>query len=216
MLLRCWGAGVPDRASLFIDMQHSHKTNAGVCLLLHLQALAPAYEPEVWQQLGNTAAASSSSSSSNSAVSRPSKRRPVPGPPKPPSAQQQQQAGLEPNQKSEPQQQAAQALQIAAMPLQLLADTILAHQQEQGSGSCSSSGGGSGACRRSALRLSVKFRAHKKMLLADVLLASPVPLQQLVRQAQLLQAYKAASAAARLSPSRVDTSMLEDALPWQC
>lgn len=66
------------------------------------------------------------------------------------------------------------------------------------------------------MRLSVKFRVHKKMLLADVLLALPVPLQQLMRQAQLLQAYKAASAAARLSPSRVDKSMSEDVLPWHC
>lgn len=48
----------------------------------------------------------------------------------------------------------------------------------------------------------MKFRVNKKMLLADVLLAAPVPLQQLVQQQRQLAAYKAASAAARLSPSR--------------
>lgn len=203
-------------ARLTTHVAHKHK-QWQVCLLLRLQALAPSYEPEVWQQLNSTAAANSSSSSS--AARRPNNMRLVPGPPKPLSQQQQQhqqqqqQAGPAPSGQPEPQQQAAQALQVEALPPSSLANAILAHK-EQGT---SSSNGGScsnSTCRQSALRLSVKFRAHKKMLLADVLLASPVPLEQLMRQTQLLQAFKAASAAARLSPSRVDKSMSEDALPW--
>jgi hypothetical protein len=65
------------------------------------------------------------------------------------------------------------------------------------------------------MRLAVKFRVNKKMLLADVLLAAPVPLQQLVQQQRQLEAYRAASAAARLSPSRLDADAAEGALPWQ-
>jgi hypothetical protein len=74
-------------------------------------------------------------------------------------------------------------------------------------------------CRPSAVRLAMKFRVNKKLLLADVLLAAPTPLQQLVQQEQQLAAYKAASAAARLSPSRVELLEGDGAasgLPWHC
>jgi hypothetical protein len=165
--------------------------------------MAPAYEPELWQEL--TAAASASSSSSNvgsssvaASSSIPGRKRAVPGPPKAPQQQQQQQ----------------QAQSIADVPIQLLASTVLNQQQQQRQ----PSGLAASSCRPSQLRLAVKFRVNKKMLLTDVLLAAPVPRAQLEQQWQQLVAYRAASAAARLSPSRVDASVdgSDNVLPWQC
>jgi len=114
------------------------------------------------------------------------------------------------------------------MPLQMLTNTVLlqqqpkqqeAHEQATAAGSSSSTQQQQHttgtSCRPWALRLAVKFRAHKKMLLGDVLIAAPLPLQQLVQQQEQLAAYKAASAAARLSPNRVDADGADAVLPWQ-
>lgn len=181
-------------------------------VMFDMQAMAASYEPALWQELTAVAATSSSISSSSSASTAVSSTRPgkraVPGPP--PKAQQL------PQQQQPQQQQQAQVLQVAAMPLQVLVNTVLQQPGQQHAHSDSSQPeqhAQASSCRPSALRLAVKFRVNKKMLLADVLLAAPVPSQQLIQQLQQLQAYQEAAAALR-GPSPVGQAA-EAVLPWQ-
>lgn len=72
------------------------------------------------------------------------------------------------------------------------------------------------ACRLPNVRLAVKFRVNKKMLLADVLLAAPVPLTKLLEQSITFQDAAGANATDPHAPQTDRHTWAEGIqLPWE-
>ncbi|KAF8070869.1 SDG40 [Scenedesmus sp. PABB004] len=184
-----------DLALLASDAQHSHDaaaTRRCAALLRHYLRAVPDYAPEMAAQLADAAAAAAAAPGAGDgstagaagggqvlAAAKKSKR--VPGPPRPAAA-----AGGAAGAAAG----AARALDVDSLPLQVAVDVLLASIGRQP------------GVLRHAERLAVQFRASKKQLLMDVVLAAGVPLAQLQGGAPPPSLQPAAGGAAGASPSR--------------